>query len=236
MPRIPTSRLGRTARLGSLVAGRGAGLLGAKLRPGGEERWATETAEQLVLRLGEMKGLAMKLGQLLSTVDFDAVPEEERERTVLAFVCEHAAAVLGHDSADAVDPDRKFKELGFDSLGAVELRNRIAQAGGLRLPSTLVFDHPSPVAVARFLLGKLGPAPAPEPAANGEANGGADEAEIRRMLASIPVDQLRSAGLLDQLASLAAPAEEAQAPAEEQGDAVDDLDLDELVRIAREAE
>jgi predicted unusual protein kinase regulating ubiquinone biosynthesis (AarF/ABC1/UbiB family) len=79
MARIPTSRLGRSARLGGLVAGRGAGYAAARLR-GGEERWATETAEQLVLRLGEMKGLAMKLGQMLSTVDFEAVPPEDRER------------------------------------------------------------------------------------------------------------------------------------------------------------
>jgi polyketide synthase 12 len=83
-----------------------------------------------------------------------AVPEGERAQVALELVRAHVAAVLGHPSPEAVDPDRGFRELGFDSLAAVELRNRLTQATGLRLPTTLVFDHPEPVAVARFLLGE----------------------------------------------------------------------------------
>ena len=79
------------------------------------------------------------------------VAESERDGLVLEFVRGHVAEVLGHDSGEAVDPERPFKELGFDSLGAIELRNRLARAAGVSLPSTLVFDYPTVRAVAGFL-------------------------------------------------------------------------------------
>ncbi len=84
------------------------------------------------------------------------VSEAEREEVVLNLVREEVAAVLGHASPEAIDADANFKDLGFDSLGAVELRNRLAQATGMRLKATLVFDHPSSAEVGAYLLGELG--------------------------------------------------------------------------------
>jgi len=90
------------------------------------------------------------------------VPEAEREEVVLESVRAEVAAVLGHRSATAIEPGRAFKDLGFDSLAAVELRNRLAASTGVVLQPTVVFDYPNPGALSGYLVNKVSiPAGAP---------------------------------------------------------------------------
>nr|WP_204038389.1 type I polyketide synthase [Micromonospora qiuiae] len=95
---------------------------------------------------------AAPLGQRLA----DLSPPEQQE-LILNTLRTHTAAVLGHGNASQLDLTQPFKELGFDSLTAVELRNRLSAATGQRLPATVVFDHPTPTALATYLRRRLAP-------------------------------------------------------------------------------
>ncbi|MGN9843377.1 SDR family NAD(P)-dependent oxidoreductase, partial [Nonomuraea sp. H19] len=149
------------------------------------------------------------------------LPPAKRERMVVSLVRAEAAAVLGHTSDDPVQPDRAFNELGFDSLTAVELRNRLGRATGLKLPATLVFDYPSPVALARFVQDRLVPE---KP--SGSIFAQLDEMErLLREQALSPGDR---AQISDRFRAILHAAEGVNGAAEEADRDVDDLSDDEL--------
>ncbi|RCG13229.1 SDR family NAD(P)-dependent oxidoreductase, partial [Streptomyces reniochalinae] len=113
------------------------------------------------------------------------MPEAEQREVVLEVVCTQTASVLGHSGAGAVDPRRAFKEVGFDSLTAVELRNRLNAATGLRLPSTVTFDHPTPEALSDHLLTRLGISSSAPAAASHIASTAGSTVEQREPIAII---------------------------------------------------
>ncbi|MGP4012652.1 SDR family NAD(P)-dependent oxidoreductase, partial [Streptomyces sp. 4N124] len=158
------------------------------------------------------------------------LPAEEQEALLLQTVRGHAAAILGHAGADAIDADRAFSELGFDSLSAVEFRNLLNSVSGLRLPPTLVFDYPNARALADHIRAEL------VPDSGGDGHGVASgEGEIRAVLQSIPLSRLRDAGLLDALLELGGISDTRTEPdeAEEAWEgSIDDMDAESLISLA----
>ncbi|MCZ7438227.1 SDR family NAD(P)-dependent oxidoreductase [Micromonospora sp. WMMC241] len=156
------SRLG-----GALSTEDGMALFDAVLRSGPAHAVAaridTRGDSVPALLRGLVRQPARRAAATAASPTFTADDPAERRRRLLDLVRAEAAAVLGHASPAAVDPDRVHVDLGFESLTAVELRNRLARATGLSLPATLVFTYPTPNAVADYLAERLG-APAAQPA------------------------------------------------------------------------
>ncbi|MFF9772043.1 SDR family NAD(P)-dependent oxidoreductase, partial [Streptomyces sp. NPDC014636] len=128
-----------------------------------------------------------------------ALSPADGEQEVLQIVRTAAAVVLGHARSGDVDPQRAFRELGIDSLTALELRNRLSAETGLSLPATLVFDHPVPLELARHLHEQLVPrqAGAIETAL-------ADLDGLRAVLSAVPLDDADRGRITEQLYALMA--------------------------------
>ncbi|MEU8784990.1 type I polyketide synthase [Streptomyces sp. NPDC048637] len=150
--------------------------------------------------------------------------ETDQERVLVTLVRTHVAGVLGYDAVDAIDPKRAFSELGFDSLMAVELRNRLGLATGTQLPATLLFDHPTAVALAGHLRRRV---------AAGDAAGGLPAlAELDRLegvLGEVPQDDPQRARIASRLQMLLAKWNERQ---DTEAEAEDDAGVSDRISSA----
>jgi acyl carrier protein len=118
------------------------------------------------------------------------VPAADRARVVLQLTLAEVATVLGYASPAAIDPQQPFKELGFDSLAAVELRNRLGAETGIALPATLVFDHPSAEAIATHLLEEAEIEASTQPPAKQPAQATRDERDDDEDIKSASADEV----------------------------------------------
>ncbi|MFE9658411.1 SDR family NAD(P)-dependent oxidoreductase [Streptomyces sp. NPDC005955] len=154
------------------------------------------------------------------------LPRQHRVGEVLAVVREQVAAVLGFATGTEVSADRGFLDLGLDSLTGLELRNRLDAVTGLRLPSTTVFDYPSPQVLSEYIAHHIS---ADDDPPGGEPT--VSDAEVRRALSSVTPSRLRAAGVLDVLLRLAEEERDEQHVTEEGSD-IEDMPAGELVRLA----
>ena len=149
---------------------------------------------------------------------------DQQHTLLMELVRTHTAAVLGHPNPTTLDTNRAFQDLGFDSLSAIELRNRLKTATGLTLSPTLIFDYPTPTTLAQHIGQQV---------IGSESIGQADDAsdvEIQRLVASIPVQRLREEGVLDILLGMVSNG--SHSPQEGKKLAISDMSLDELVNMA----
>ena len=152
----------------------------------------------------------------------------ERNDHLIGVVRDCAANVLGHTDVRRIELDRGFMEQGFDSLMAVQLRNRLGHAIGRNLPTAVMFDQPTPRSMASYLEQEL----IGDPVGQGDPL----EAELRAALAATPLHRFREAGLLDTLLELAGARSAPTADDIDANDEIDEMDLASLLQFARETD
>jgi hypothetical protein len=187
-PLVLPMRLDRSALAAQAASGELPSLLRGLVRPSPTRR-TVRSVKQSPEQTGDA-GFAARLAGLTRA---------EQQAAVLDLVCGHVATVLGHASGAAVDPHRPFTDAGFDSLTAVELRNRLNSATGSRLPASVLFDFPNPARLAGRLLAEL----APEPVASaGSALGHIDA--LAALLRELDPGEVAGSRILERLHELVA--------------------------------
>ncbi|MFD3556731.1 type I polyketide synthase [Streptomyces goshikiensis] len=180
---------------------------------------------RLVLGLDTSTGEEAASDALPLRNELRTLSDADRNRRLLGLVLTQAAAVLGHAGTERIAPGQAFKDVGFDSLTVVELRNRLRKATGLPLPTTVIFDFPTPTDLTGRLRELLVPAePDPEVIPDDE------EQAVRRALATVPMDRLRTAGLVEQLLRLCS--EEETAPEPSEAAQIGSMDAEALIAMA----
>lgn len=152
-------------------------------------------------------------------------PQDRRE-AVAELIRTHAAAALGYTDLRSIVADRAFGDLGFDSLTAIEFRNRLSTALDTRLSSTLIFDYPTPRALTNHVLKLL----LPQTSADTR-----DDEQLRRILATVSPQRLRDSGLLESLLQLTEAPHDGEHTGRSTAAGIDEMDVDDLVRIAFES-
>ena len=155
---------------------------------------------------------------------------EQQQAVLRDLVRSHIATVLGAPTAEDINPDHNFQDLGLDSLTALELRNRLKTATGLTLSPTLIFDYPTPTTLANYLAAQISPEPPTETAETAES----EEMKVRNALAKIPLAVLRDAGLLNPLLELANVNTGARRE-NEAAESIDEMDVETLLRHVTES-
>ncbi|MDR7304449.1 acyl transferase domain-containing protein/acyl carrier protein [Haloactinomyces albus] len=176
-------------------------------------------------RAADARGTGSELATRLARL-----PEAERAPALLDAVRGELATVLGLPGTSAVPPDRPVRDLGLDSLMAVESRNRLSAVVGQPLSANLLFDYPTPEDLADALGEKLGP----EVGARRQSASDEEEARIRDLLAKVPLSRLRESGLLTPILEVAEGVDAASAADATGSGEIDSMNVSDLLRLAEE--